>query len=62
MKAALSLYLVRFGTWLLSKSSGCPVTVTLDVRDDSDDSDEEFGGWLLSRRYGFPHQEDGGNF
>ena len=53
MLSALALYAVRFGAWLLNRASGCPVVVTLDVRDLED---EDFGGWLMSRHYGFPSE------
>lgn len=46
----LGLWLVRVGTWLCHKGSGLPVVVTLDFRDDSD---EDFGGFMASRYYGF---------
>ena len=41
MRAALALYAVRFGGWLLAKAIGGPV-----------DIDVAFDGYLLSRGYG----------
>ena len=36
MRAALALYALRFGGWLLAKASGYRVAVTVDLYDEND--------------------------
>lgn len=50
----LGLYLVRLGSWLLHKATGLPLVVTLDFRDEDD---EDFGGFMAQRFYGFNEEE-----
>jgi hypothetical protein len=42
VRAALALYALRFGGWLLAKTSGGPVVVTFDIP-----------GFSATRRYGW---------
>ena len=53
MRGMLGLWLVRLGSWLLHKRTGLPLVVTLDFHDASDD---EFGGFMASRYYGFSEE------